>query len=100
MAETLRGDRISKHEIENNDVARSLAGGHNEHFKLIERRCHVTLGLRGTTLNIAGDAPSVAFVERLLGTAHGHPEGRVTRSTRKTWIRPCACSAQDADARS
>jgi phosphate starvation-inducible PhoH-like protein len=59
-------ERTARYEIENNDVARSLAGGHNEHLKLIERRCRVSLGLRGTTLNISGDGPSIAFVERLL----------------------------------
>src|SRR4051812_45091444 len=78
MSEPQRGDRAAKYEIENNDFARSLAGGNNEHLKLIERRCRVSLGLRGTTLNISGDAPSIAFVERLLGQLTailkaGHP---------------------------
>jgi len=78
MTDAPRGEKSSKIEIENNDVARSLAGSHNEHFKLIERRCKVSLGMRGTTLNVAGDAPSIAFVERLLGQLTavlkaGHP---------------------------
>jgi phosphate starvation-inducible PhoH-like protein len=71
MAESARGERIAKFEIENNDLARALAGGHNEHFKLIERRCRVTLGSRGSTINITGDGPSVQFVERLLAQLVG-----------------------------
>jgi phosphate starvation-inducible PhoH-like protein len=66
MTEAPRGDRTARYELENNDLARSLSGGHNEHLKLIERRCRVALGLRGTTLHITGDSPSIAFVERLL----------------------------------
>ncbi len=66
MAELPRGDKTAKFEVENNDLARSLMGGHGEHLKLIERRCKVTVGARGTSLVITGDAPSVAFVERLL----------------------------------
>ena len=55
-----------KLELGRNELAQALAGGHNEHLKLVERRCRVQLGLRGTTLQITGDAPSVAFVERLI----------------------------------
>ena len=78
MMDAPRGEKSAKYEIENNDIARALAGGHNEHLKLIERRCKVALGLRGTTLNIGGDGPSIAFVERLFGQLTailkaGHP---------------------------
>jgi phosphate starvation-inducible PhoH-like protein len=71
MSEAPRGDRSAKFEIGDNALAQALAGGHNEHLKLIERRCRVQLGSRGTTLQVNGDAPSVAFVERLLGQLLG-----------------------------
>jgi phosphate starvation-inducible PhoH-like protein len=71
MSESARNEKAAKFEIENNDLARALAGGQSEHLKLIERRCRVALGLRGTTVNITGDGPSVAFVERLLGQLVG-----------------------------
>jgi phosphate starvation-inducible PhoH-like protein len=78
MGETPRGEKTGKFEIGDNDLARALAGGHNEHLKLLERRCRVGLGLRGSTLHLVGDGPSVAFVERLLGQLvsvlkAGHP---------------------------
>ncbi len=78
MTDTARSDRSSKFDIGDNALAMSLAGSHNEHFKLIERRCRVQLGMRGATIQIAGDAPSVAFAERLLGQLvsilkAGHP---------------------------
>jgi len=66
MNDAPRAERTARLELESNDLARALAGGHNEHFKLVERRCRVALGTRGTQITIAGDAPSVAFVERLL----------------------------------
>src|SRR4051794_15164607 len=76
--EPQRGERSVKVELATADVARALAGGHNEHFKLIERRCRVQIGQRGTTLTINGDGPSTAFVERLIGQLislldAGHP---------------------------
>jgi phosphate starvation-inducible protein PhoH and related proteins len=66
MSGPARGDSTLKFEVKTNELARALAGGHNEHLKLIERRCRVSLGGRGNELHVAGDAPSVAFVERLL----------------------------------
>jgi len=71
-------DRSARFEIDDNLLAQALAGGHNEHFKLIERRCRVQLGSRGTAVLVSGDAPSVQFVERLLGQLvailkAGHP---------------------------
>jgi phosphate starvation-inducible PhoH-like protein len=71
MMEPARADRSARFEIGDNALALSLAGSHNEHFKLIERRCRVQLGTRGSTVQIAGDAPSVAFAERLLGQLLG-----------------------------
>jgi phosphate starvation-inducible PhoH-like protein len=53
-------------ELDDNELARALAGGHNEHLKLIEKRCGVQLGSRGTTLIVSGDAAQVGFVEKLV----------------------------------
>lgn len=78
MTEEITKGRSLTIEIGRNELAQSLAGSRNEHLKLIERRCGVKLGLRGATLVVTGDAPSVAFVgrlvEQLLGVARaGHP---------------------------
>ncbi len=71
MSDLERHEKAARVEVSDNQLAQSLAGGHNEHFKLIERRCGVQLGSRGSTVLISGDGPSVAFVERLLAQLVG-----------------------------
>jgi len=40
--------------VADNDLMRSLAGAHNEHLKLVERRLGVKVGQRGTDLSLSG----------------------------------------------
>ncbi|MFM2153395.1 MAG: hypothetical protein RL199_1830 [Pseudomonadota bacterium] len=73
-----RGDHAERIDLPDAGLAQALAGGHNTHLKLIERRCRVQLGLRGSSLVVTGDGPSVQFVQRLVGQlsgliAAGHP---------------------------
>ena len=68
-------------DLEDNDVARTLAGAQNENFKLVERRLGVRIGQRGTELTISGEGPAVDFAAALVGQlqvifAAGHPVNR------------------------
>ena len=54
-------------ELENNDGARTLAGGRSENLKLIEQRLGVHIGQRGNVFLISGEPGKVALAERLLG---------------------------------
>ncbi len=45
---------------------RAIAGGQNEHFKLITRRTGVQLGGRGATVILSGQPAQMRFVETLL----------------------------------
>jgi phosphate starvation-inducible PhoH-like protein len=58
-------------EFEDNDLVRTLCGGHNENLKLIERRLGVQVGQRGAHLLVAGEPTAVAFADRLLRQLYG-----------------------------
>ncbi len=58
-------------EFDDNDLVRSLCGGHNENLKLIERRLGVSVGQRGAHLLVAGEPSAVAFADRLLRQLYG-----------------------------
>jgi phosphate starvation-inducible PhoH-like protein len=53
-------------EFDDNDLVRTLCGGHNENLKLIERRLGVSVGQRGANLLVAGEPGAVAFANKLL----------------------------------
>jgi len=53
-------------EFDNNDLVRTLCGGHNENLRLIERRLGVSVGQRGSNLVVAGEPTAVGFADRLL----------------------------------
>jgi len=53
-------------EFDDDELVRSLCGGHNEHLKLIERRLGVTVGQRGSHLLVAGEPGAVALAQKLL----------------------------------
>jgi phosphate starvation-inducible PhoH-like protein len=53
-------------ELDDNELARSLAGAQGENLKLIERRLGVRIGQRGTELHLSGPAPAVAGAAQLL----------------------------------
>ncbi len=53
-------------ELEDNELARALAGERNEHLKLIERRLGVRVGQRGTELHLSGPVDAVGHAARLV----------------------------------
>src|SRR5438067_13331484 len=53
-------------ELENNDGARTLAGGRSENLKLIEQRLGVHIGQRGNVFLISGEPEKVGLAENLL----------------------------------
>ncbi len=59
-------------EIDDAALLMSLVGPRNEHLKLLEAECQVTIGMRGNQIHLQGEASEVAFVQRVLaelGTA-------------------------------
>lgn len=53
-------------ELADADVARALAGAHNENFKIIERRLGVKVGHRGIDLHVSGPDAAVGTTAQLL----------------------------------
>ena len=56
----------SELEVDDTRVLLALAGPRNEKLKVIERETNVTIGLRGNTLLLEGEAEAVALAERFL----------------------------------
>ncbi|HEX4621489.1 MAG TPA: PhoH family protein [Myxococcaceae bacterium] len=67
-------------DLADNDIARSLCGGHNENLKLIERRIGVRIGQRGTELLLSGAPEAVALAARLVEGLAGVLRGGRTLS--------------------
>ncbi len=53
-------------EFADNSLVRALCGGRNENLRLIERRLHVSIGLRGTQVILSGEPGMVSFARNLL----------------------------------
>jgi phosphate starvation-inducible PhoH-like protein len=56
----------SELEVEDTRVLLALAGPRNEKLKALEQAARVTLGLRGNTIRLEGEAAGVALAERFL----------------------------------
>jgi phosphate starvation-inducible PhoH-like protein len=56
----------SELEVDDARLLVALAGPRNERLKVIEREADVSVGLRGSTILLEGDAANVALVERFL----------------------------------
>jgi phosphate starvation-inducible PhoH-like protein len=54
-------------ELEDHELARTLAGTQNENLKLVERRLGVRIGQRGSALHVSGPDAAVAIALQLLG---------------------------------
>jgi phosphate starvation-inducible PhoH-like protein len=65
----------AKVDLADNELARTLCGGHNENLKLIERRVGVRIGQRGTELLVSGSPDAVAFVAQLIEQLAGVVKG-------------------------
>ena len=61
------------HRIELDDAAlvQTLAGAHNEHLKLLERRTGARISNRGTTFTVTGDEPQAVLAEKVIRELYG-----------------------------
>ncbi|MGI5865614.1 MAG: PhoH family protein, partial [Myxococcales bacterium] len=66
-----RMEQPARVEFDDNDLVRTLCGGHNENLRLIERRLGVSVGQRGSNLLVAGEPSAVGFADRLLRELYG-----------------------------
>jgi len=55
-------------DLDNSELARTLAGTQNENLKLLERRLGVRVGHRGTAIHLTGTGEAVGVAARLLET--------------------------------
>jgi phosphate starvation-inducible PhoH-like protein len=60
-----------KLELDDAHLVQTLAGAHNENFKVIERRTGARIGQRGTSLTITGEDAKTALTERVLKELYG-----------------------------
>ncbi|AKU90596.1 PhoH family protein [Vulgatibacter incomptus] len=58
-------------ELDDSNLAQTLAGAQNEHLKLLERRAGVRISNRGTTVTLVGDEPKVLLAERVIQELYG-----------------------------
>ena len=57
--------------FENNQLAQSLFGEHNQYIKLVEQRLGLKISTKGNTLQIRGDEPDVFLAQRLFSELYG-----------------------------
>jgi len=51
--------------FENNQLAQSLFGEHNQHIRLVEQRLGLRISTKGNTLQLRGEEPAVFLAQRL-----------------------------------
>ncbi len=68
LKETQTTERMS---FENNQLAQSLFGEHNQHIRLVEQRLGLKISTKGNTLQIRGDEPDVFLAQRLFSELYG-----------------------------
>jgi phosphate starvation-inducible PhoH-like protein len=66
--ETQTSGRMS---FENNQLAQSLFGEHNQHIRMVEQRLGLKISTKGNTLQVRGDEPDVFLAQRLLTELYG-----------------------------
>lgn len=57
--------------FENNQLAQSLFGEHNQHIRLVEQRLGLRISTKGNTLQVRGDEPEVFLAQRLFTELYG-----------------------------
>ncbi len=57
--------------FENNQLAQSLFGEHNQHIRMVEQRLGLKISTKGNTLQIRGDEPDVFLAQRLFSELYG-----------------------------
>jgi len=63
LKETHITERMS---FENNQLAQSLFGEHNQHIRVVEQKLGVLISTKGNTLQIRGEEPDVRLAQKLL----------------------------------
>jgi len=66
--ETQTSERMS---FENNQLAQSLFGEHNQHIRMVEQRLGLKISTKGNTLQVRGDEPDVFLAQRLFTELYG-----------------------------
>ncbi len=66
--ETTTSERMS---FENNQLAQSLFGEHNQNIRLVEQRLGLRISTKGNTLQIRGDEHDVRLAQRLFSELYG-----------------------------
>lgn len=57
--------------FENNQLAQSLFGEHNQYIRMVEQRLGLKISTKGNTLQIRGDEPDVFLAQRLFSELYG-----------------------------
>jgi phosphate starvation-inducible protein PhoH and related proteins len=57
--------------FENNQLAQSLFGEHNQHIRLVEQRLGLRISTKGNTLQLRGEEPAVFLAQRLFSELYG-----------------------------
>lgn len=57
--------------FDNNQLAQSLFGEHNQHIRLVEQRLGLRISTKGNTLQIRGEEPDVFLARRLFSELYG-----------------------------
>jgi len=65
------GEATHRVELDDSQLAQTLAGVQNENLKLLERRAGVRISNRGSTLTVVGDEPKVLLAERVIRELYG-----------------------------
>ena len=58
-------------ELDDTSLVQTLAGAHNEHLKLLERRTGAKISNRGTTFTVTGEEPSAQLAEKVIRELYG-----------------------------
>ena len=58
-------------ELDDTSLVQTLAGAHNEHLKLLERRTGAKISNRGTTFTVIGEEPSAQLAEKVIRELYG-----------------------------
>jgi phosphate starvation-inducible protein PhoH and related proteins len=68
LKESQTTERMS---FENNQLAQSLFGEHNQYIRLVEQRLGLKIFTKGNTLQVRGDEPDVFLARRLFSELYG-----------------------------
>lgn len=69
--ETKESSVMERMSFENNQLAQSLFGEHNQHIRLVEQRLGLKISTKGNTLQIRGEDEDVFLARRLFSELYG-----------------------------